>query len=102
NGQCYASGVTLGNPASSDNCGGAVAVTNNAPAAFPNGTNAVIWTATDSCGNSSTSTQQVIVVDNQPPLISCPAHILTNAPDASDGTITFALSATDNCDGNVE
>lgn len=55
--------VSLGTPAASDNCFGAPTLTNNAPSQFPVGTNAVIWTATDSCGNSASCTQDVIVLD---------------------------------------
>ena len=69
-GQCSASHVALGTPTASDNCGVA-SVFNNAPAAIPVGTNFVTWTAMDPSGNTATSTQRVIVVDNQPPVISC-------------------------------
>ena len=46
----------------SDNCGGTATVTNNAPSSFPLGTNKVTFTATDSCGNSTTCQASVIVV----------------------------------------
>src|SRR5437879_4714841 len=52
--------VTLSSPVVSDNCG-ATTVTNNASSCFNAGTNLVIWTATDGCGNSASCTQQVIV-----------------------------------------
>jgi hypothetical protein len=45
-----------------DNCGGTATVTNNAPSSFPLGTNTVTFTATDSCGNSTTCQAKVIVV----------------------------------------
>ena len=38
-----------------------VAITNDAPDTFPDGTTVVTWTATDLNGNASTATQQVIV-----------------------------------------
>src|SRR6185503_17725998 len=41
NGACSATNVNLGNVEASDNCGGAVTITNNAPASFPAGTNLV-------------------------------------------------------------
>jgi hypothetical protein len=66
-GRCYASGVVLGTPAASDNCG-TVHVSNNAPAQFPRGQTTVTWTASDDSGNSSTATQLVTVVDNQAPV----------------------------------
>ena len=49
-GQCYATGVALGTPATSDNCG-ILTVTNNAPAQFPKGVTTVTWTAMDTSGN---------------------------------------------------
>jgi len=65
-GECYASGVILGAPTASDNCEGSGLVVNDAPAQFPIGTNQVVWTVTDDCGNSATCTQRVIVVDSRP------------------------------------
>jgi hypothetical protein len=74
---CSASGVDLGTPVTSDNCGVA-SVTNDATASFPIGTNTVTWTATDVHGNTANCQQLVIVADNQPPTITCPADIITN------------------------
>ena len=45
---------------------------------FPVGTTRVIFTATDACGNSSTCSFTIRVVDNccnQPPTITCPANL---------------------------
>src|SRR5208282_3521501 len=75
-GACTASGVALGSATATDTCLNNVTAVNNAPAQFPKGTNAVIWTATDSCGNSASCTQLVIVVDNQAPVLSgCPTNL---------------------------
>src|SRR5260370_4198592 len=71
-GLCGATNVTLSTPTVSDNCG-AVNVTNNAPTLFPVGTNTVIWTATDSYGNTATSPHVLIFTDNHPPSITYPA-----------------------------
>ncbi len=56
-----------------------VSLTNNAPALFPLGTTSVVWTATDSSGNSSTDTQLIIVKSNSepefdtiPPVVTAP------------------------------
>jgi hypothetical protein len=45
-GQCVATGVALGTPTTSDNCGVAT-VTNNAPASYSVGTTNVVWTVVD-------------------------------------------------------
>jgi hypothetical protein len=55
-----ATGVILGTPVTTDNCGIST-VTNDAPAAFPMGATTVTWTAIDLHGNISTATQPVVV-----------------------------------------
>lgn len=99
-GLCYATGVALGSPTTSDNCG-SVTVTNNAPVQYPVGTTTVTWTATDSGGLTSTCLQRVIVVDDQPPTITCPADVtgITSDPGqcyASGVSLGTPLTA-DNC-----
>ena len=98
-GQCYASGVALGTPVTADNCGVA-SVVNNAPAQFPVGTTPVAWTVTDIHGNSSTCTQTVVVVDNQPPTITCPATVTvdTDAGHCYASGVALGTPVTaDNC-----
>src|SRR5207249_1969383 len=96
-GTCIATGVALGNPAASDNCG-AVTVTSNAPAQFPVGTNLVSWTATDNGGNTATCQQRVIVRDIQGPSITCPANITVNAAAGQcTSNVTFNVTASDTC-----
>src|SRR5258708_30963439 len=99
-GLCGATNVTLNTPTVSDNCGAVANITNNAPAMFPVGTNTLIWTATDSHCNTATCPQMVIVTDNQPPLITCPALVtvvaytaLCHAPNLTLCTPTVS----DNC-----
>jgi len=103
--QCYATGVNLGTPTTADSCGSTITnVTNNAPGQFPLGTTVVIWTVTNSLGNTATCAQNVIVVDNQPPVISgCPSDISVNA-DAGlcSAVVTFNNpTVTDNCSSNI-
>lgn len=50
---------------------------NNGP--FPVGTTAVIWTATDAAGNTSTATQNVTIVDTTAPGITAPVDLTENA-----------------------
>src|SRR5260370_1075550 len=97
---CGATNVALGTPTVSDNCDGGISITNNAPAMFPVGTNTVIWTATDSHGNTATCPQLVIVTDNQPPSITCPALVTVVASPGLCGATNVTLSApaiSDNC-----
>lgn len=67
------------------------------------------WTANDFCGNTSTASQQIIVIDNQAPVIH-PVHpILEGKPNGAIITVECgnepvltagSVSATDNCDPN--
>jgi uncharacterized repeat protein (TIGR01451 family) len=94
NAGCAATSVALGNPVTGDNCS-VVAVTNNAPASFPLGTNLVTWTVTDSSGNTSSCVQRVIVVDTNSPTITCPGNRTVAA--GTEWTFDGPPSASDNC-----
>ncbi len=95
---CTATGVSLGTPTTSDNCGVA-SVTNNAPAAFPLGVTIVTWTATDNSGNTETCNQIVIVTDNVNPTITCPANVatVTNTGCTATGVALGTPVTADNC-----
>jgi hypothetical protein len=99
-GQCTASGVSLGSPTTNDNCS-AVTVTNDAPENFSLGTNTVTWTAIDADGNSNTCAQLVIVVDDEPPTITCPTNVTvsTDAGECSASGVNLGspISTNDNC-----
>jgi gliding motility-associated-like protein len=75
---CNVTGVSLGSPVTSDNCGVA-SVVNNAPTNFPVGTTQVIWTVIDNSGNSSTALQTVTVIDAINPTIIAPVAVILNA-----------------------
>lgn len=84
-----------------DNCAGTITIT-SVPASgsfFPVGTTTVTSTAVDACGNTSTCTFTVTVVDVQPPVITCPANITTgNNPGICGAVVNFPLpTVTDNC-----
>jgi len=97
-GLCTVSNAVLGSPTTSDTSGGHVTVINDAPGTFPTGTNAVVWTATDGCGNSSSCTQQVIVVDREPPTINgCPTNLTVGCASAVPAPDVSSVTATDNC-----
>lgn len=55
------------------------------------------WSATDVSGNSASCTQTIEVVDTTAPVISCNAPPTITPPDAP---ISFAATATDNCENN--
>ncbi|KAA3623922.1 MAG: HYR domain-containing protein, partial [Bacteroidetes bacterium] len=58
----------------------------------------VTLTVTDNNGLSSSCTASVIVEDNIPPAISCPANISTTATSASGAVVNYATPVgTDNC-----
>jgi alpha-tubulin suppressor-like RCC1 family protein len=95
----------------SDTCSGSVQATAKIgalpitfPRAFDVGTTTVTWTATDTCGNTSTTTQDVVIADTQLPSLTPPSAINQNA-DAGSCTLTLTPSqlgsatALDNCPG---
>ncbi len=96
---CFASGVSLIDPTTSDNCGVA-SVTNDAPTNFLIGDTDVIWTVTDTAGNINTCTQVVTVIDEIDPLISCTPNIEISTDEDScsaSGVILEDPTTSDNC-----
>jgi hypothetical protein len=82
-------GLALQQPSAVDGCGGAVTVSNDAPAKFPLGTTVVTFTARDERGNTSTATVRVTVSLKDDPSC-CPAgsHVMLGTPnnDTLNGT----------------
>ncbi|HMD00827.1 MAG TPA: HYR domain-containing protein, partial [Ferruginibacter sp.] len=80
-----------------DNCAGAVTISysTNPGSFFPVGTTPVTVTATDICGNSSTCTFNVTVVDNQPPVFASltapPSLATSNVAEASGYNVVYQL-----------
>jgi uncharacterized repeat protein (TIGR01451 family) len=92
----------LGAPTTQDNC--AVTVTRTpAGNTFQKGTTTITWKVTDAGGNVATDTQDVTVIDNTPPTISCPSNIVVNLPlnsTANSMVVTYQTPVgTDNCAG---
>lgn len=70
---------------------------------FACGSHTVTCTATDAAGNSSECKFDVTVVDTTKPVITCPDDITVgNDPGKCTAEVTFAVTATDLCDPNVE
>ena len=91
-----------------DNCGSDVTVTvedtNTEGICLDSYTITRTWTATDGCGNTSTTAHTITVEDTTPPVIlGIPANVVIN--EATGDTIppvSTDISATDNCDTEVD
>ncbi|MEW6065059.1 MAG: HYR domain-containing protein [Bacillota bacterium] len=90
-------------PMATDNCPGVTFSCDPPPGStFPLGTTTVTCTATDASDNVSSCTFAVIVLDNEPPTITCPINItLNNDPGQCGAVFNFAAIATNNCPGTV-
>jgi hypothetical protein len=67
---------------------------------IPEGTHVVTYTATDACGNSSTSTMTVTVADSSPPLAICASGIQISLSAGGFGFVnagTVGAGSFDNC-----
>jgi trimeric autotransporter adhesin len=92
---------TLGTGSATDNCPGVGAVSRSGVPSgnvFPVGTTTLTYSATDAHGNTGTAQQVVTVIDNTPPVISCPANITVDPSCPSGAVVTYSTpTATDNC-----
>ena len=93
--------VTYAAPTPSDNCGVASSVlTSGLPsgAAFPVGDTTVIYTVTDTAGNTSICDFVVTVDDVEAPSITCPTTINIDT-DLGEcfATVNYSATASDNC-----
>lgn len=71
-------------------------ITNDAPDAFALGLTTITWTATDTSGNSVSTTQTVTIQDTTSPLVSAPADIIVEATSPTDNIISIGdATATD-------
>jgi hypothetical protein len=97
--------ATYANATFTDNCSGGSVVRVSglaSGATFPRGVNNVVFRATDAAGNSSNCTMTITVNDGQFPVITCPANIVrNNDPNQCYATVTYTVTATDNCSGVI-
>jgi uncharacterized repeat protein (TIGR01451 family) len=64
---------------------------------FPLGTTVVTCTATDAAGNTSTATFNIVVVDNEDPVIAAAPNVVRTIPTGVSVAVTFPTpAATDN------
>ncbi|GMQ87344.1 MAG: hypothetical protein BMS9Abin08_0545 [Gammaproteobacteria bacterium] len=93
--------VNLGTANAIDNVDGAVAVTANPAGPFAVGQYTVIWSATDSAGNTASANQQLVVTDTTPPVITTPVDIIIQAPGALTSVNLGQAAAQDLVDGSM-
>lgn len=91
--------TSLTDPTATDNCGGAVTVTNDASLPITTqGTTVVTWTYDDGNGNTSTQMQNVVITDVTAPVPD--NNTLNDVTECFSATPT-APTATDNCAGAI-
>lgn len=100
-GMCSAM-VVFNSPFVSDNCSIAGIAQTAGPVSgslFPVGTTTITFAASDSSGNISTTSFDVIVLDTQAPAFNCPSTITVNADSGMCSAVVnyTAPTATDNC-----
>lgn len=101
-GQCEAV-VNYPPPMVTDNCPG-VTFSCDPPSGstFPLGTTTVTCTATDASDNVTSCSFSVIVLDNVPPIITCPSNITqNNDPGQCGAVVNYSVSVSNNCPGTV-
>ena len=67
-------------------------ITNDAPEVFPLGETIVIWTATDSSGNSASATQSITIIDTTLPTIMTPADVQVEATSMENNLVEFGFA----------
>ena len=98
--------VTFSVPVGTDNCMGSVTVQTAGLASgslFPIGTTTNSFTVTDAAGNTTSCSFDVVIIDNDTPVINCPADIAqNNDPGECGAIISYTTpSGTDNCAGST-
>jgi hypothetical protein len=95
-GTVLVSSATLGTATATDDSGTVVVGVSGVPAGnlFPIGTTTLTWTATDPAGNTATATQNVVVTDNTPPIVTAPVDKSVNTGAGNTtGTVSVSLAS---------
>jgi len=96
---------------SSDNCSSGVSWTNDFNADLEgtcgaNGSVTIIFTATDDCGNTSTTSANFIIEDETPPVLTCPTDITLECDGSLNEVVIINwldnASSEDACQGTLE
>jgi hypothetical protein len=86
------------NNGSSDPDGDPITLSQSPGGLYPMGNTLIILTVTDDKGASDSCQATVTVVDDAPPLITCPANITVEFTDPSGAVVNYAIPiANDNC-----
>jgi len=86
------SSVNLGIVSANDIVDGSLTPTSNAPSAFPLGVTQVLWSATDAAGNLATATQNVVVQDTTPPLVTAPAAVTVDSATGQPTAVAIGIA----------
>ncbi|WP_207513765.1 HYR-like domain-containing protein, partial [Longitalea luteola] len=100
--QCLADVTAPGTLSATDNCSGNITAT-GVDAQVANGCGYTItrtWTFTDACNNTSSVSQIINVLDNIPPVVTCPPAQIFCAINSNTYAIPPATAA-DNCSGTL-
>jgi gliding motility-associated-like protein len=84
-----------------DNCEATITYSHEPGSEFPVGITSVTVTATDPSGNSDVCSFNIIVTDNESPVITCPENIMVSSAEGECGAmVEFEAVVTDNCSAN--
>jgi hypothetical protein len=93
--------VNVGSATATDNCGVKSIIgvrSDGKPLSdpYPLGITTIIWTASDNCNHSVSCTQRITVIDDDPPVIQCPANTVKQSSQCTSN-VTYAVLVADNC-----
>ncbi|WP_040401415.1 HYR domain-containing protein, partial [Cecembia lonarensis] len=103
--QCVVNLADLTIPTATDNVDGTIEGTTD-ESLFPittQGSTIITWTYTDAAGNTTTQTQEILIIDTEAPVIMNPGDIQVNTdPGSCEADINLPLpEVTDNCDTGI-